>query len=537
MLGFLLALAAPALTTPALTTRAFQAPDEPSGPLGDVTVVTGPIFTDDEARTSWLRRTVNATHWTTREAVVRREIWKRRGETVDGAFADELERNLRALGLFAEAEVELVPRAGSKVIDLVVRTKDRLTISGGASGSFVGNVASGGFSLSESNLFGTGDRLSFGFFENDEDEFRGSVAYRDRYLFGTWTSATAEAGRTDQGDFAGLRVDRPFRYLADSFSWGVSARTAEAERDYFFRGDTVTEVPFDETGGGARATWREGTRFDFVTYGVAADHRSRAFGTPRGAAIERVPGDTDATHLRFTASATRIERFEKVTGLDTIRFVQDVRLGTTLSGEAGVTIRDEDGRGTESQPTFSTALTTAHRLAEDTYLSAAASASARLFAGDAMGWTSRVDLRAYQMSLPNQTLAFGARLVNADESQGLPVQLTLGEDSGLRGYPRREFDGDRILRLNLEDRWDTGLQLGAFDVGAVAFADLGWASRRGEGFGAPLRTVGIGLRIGSNELLGRGVVRIDLSFPLDERDGIDYDPLLSITAGQVFRFQ
>ncbi|MEC8494482.1 MAG: hypothetical protein VXZ39_06155, partial [Planctomycetota bacterium] len=225
------------------------------GRLGDIVIVTGPIFSAGEEKSHLFRRLVNATHWTTRESVVRREIWKRRGDPVDDGFAAELERNLRALGLFAEAEVTLVPREGSDVVDLRVETRDRFSIAGGASGSFVGNVASGGFSLSESNLFGSGDRVSLGFLENEDDEFRGSLSYRDRYLFGTWTSASAQVGRTDQGDFAGISVDRPFRYLADDFSWALAGRTAEAEQDYFLQGDTVTEVPFDETGGGARATW------------------------------------------------------------------------------------------------------------------------------------------------------------------------------------------------------------------------------------------------------------------------------------------
>ena len=169
-----------------------------------------------------------------------------------------------------------------------------------------------------------------------------------------------------------------------------------------------------------------------------------------------MPGDTDATYLAVTASAQTIDGFEKVTGLDTIRFVQDVRLGTTLRGEFGATVRDEAGRGTEVQPTLAADLRTAHRLTSSAYVSAGLSGRARVFAGEAVGWRSAVDLRAYELSLPDQTLAFSARLTSADESQDLPVQLTLGEDSGLRGYPRRELVGDQVLRLNLEDRWDTG---------------------------------------------------------------------------------
>ena len=182
-----------------IAARLSRAPPRPSKDASETSRSTGPIFSAGEERETLFRRLVNATHWTTRESVVRREIWKRRGDPVDEAFAAELERNLRALGLFAEADVTLVPREDSDVVDLRVETRDRFSIAGGASGSFVGNVASGGVSLSESNLFGGGDRVSFGFSENEDDEFRGSISYRDRYLFGTWTGASAQVGRDGPG--------------------------------------------------------------------------------------------------------------------------------------------------------------------------------------------------------------------------------------------------------------------------------------------------------------------------------------------------
>lgn len=536
LLVALLLAAAPAPAPPIGPQGEGVAATAESGTLGRVVVNTRAIF-PAEGHLNLGRRIVNATHWTTSESVVRREVWKRPGDRVDADFAAELERNLRATGLFAEVEARLVPAGDDGTLDLHVTTRDRLSISGGASASFVGDVASGGFSLAESNLFGSGDRLSFGFFENDQGEFRGAALYRDRYVAGTWTTGTVEVGRTDQGDFALARLDRPFRYLEDDFSWRVDGSTAESERDYFLGGDTVSEVPFSQDAGGARVTWRAGTRFDFVTWGLALDHTTQAFGSPRGAPVERVPGDTDATRLALTASATEIARFEKLRGLDTLEFVQDVRFGTTLAAELGALRRDEDGRGAELQPTASARVTSSHRLGPGLLASASAGGSARTYAGEAQGWTAELDLRAYGLLAHEHTLAFAARAVDTAEAQGLPVQLTLGEDAGLRGYPRRQFTGDRLVRLNLEERWHPGLSLGALDVGAVVFADMGWIGDRGEGLGAPLHSVGVGLRLGSVELLGASVLRLDFSVPLDDRGGEQFDPLISFTLGQVFTFQ
>jgi outer membrane protein assembly factor BamA len=120
------------------------------------------------------------------------------------------------------------------------------------------------------------------------------------------------------------------------------------------------------------------------------------------------------------------------------------------------------------------------------------------------------------------------------EGEDLPIELTLGEDNGLRGYPAREFSGTRRLRFNLEDRIDTGLEVRTVRFGLVPFFDAAWIGD--EGWGSPLASVGVGLRIGSPEIFGRGVLRFDLAFPLTEVGGESFDPSLSIALGQVFTF-
>ena len=505
--------------------------------LRRIEVETAPIFSDEEETRNPLRRLANWTHWTTRESVPLREIWKAPGDRVDASFAAELERNLRATGLFAEVVVTLRPVEGSEgECDLVVRTRDRLSISGGASGSFVGDVASGGVALSESNLGGTGDRLSFSYRENDLGESRGGVSYRDRYLFGTWTTASFDVGRTDDGDFYGARLDRPLRYLADDVSWSASARYAAADADYFALDENVAEAAFEDTTVSAAYSVRAGERFDAWSRGLRLDHTDRLFGRVTGPAAGaiRAPGDTRSTYVAATLGRAAIRRFDEVTGIDTLRFVEDVELSTRATLELGATLRDEDGRGSEAQPTAALSLTDRRALGQNAYLSAAVDARARAYAGEAVGWSLGGRVTAFETSLPGQTLGATAFYLQAEEDQGLPVQLTLGEGGGLRGYPRRQLTGSRIAGINLEDRIDPELSLGKIDFGAAVFFDVGWASDAGEGFGRPFTAAGAGLRIGSNEVLGRRVLRLDVSFPLDDVAGESLDPLISFTLGQTF---
>ena len=55
-------------------------------------------------------------------------------------------------------------------------------------------------------------------------------------------------------------------------------------------------------------------------------------------------------------------------------------------------------------------------------------------------------------------------------------QLTLGGDTGLRGYPTRYQPGDRSYLVTLEQRYhSSAYPFGLFRVGYAAFVDVGQA--------------------------------------------------------------
>ena len=114
-----------------------------------------------------------------------REVFVQPGDLVDVTHAAELERNLRALGIFAEVEVRLVPATTEGEADLVVRTRDRLTLAAGGGASYVGGTSGLNANVAESNLFGLGDRAALSFRSSDDGEFRGVASWQDLHLFDT----------------------------------------------------------------------------------------------------------------------------------------------------------------------------------------------------------------------------------------------------------------------------------------------------------------------------------------------------------------
>jgi hypothetical protein len=250
-----------------------------------------------------------------------------------------------------------------------------------------------------------------------------------------------------------------------------------------------------------------------------------------------VPGDTESTFAGFAFGHRTIFGFREVQGLDTLEYVQDLQLSADFDAVIGPTLRAEEGEADTIQPTLGLNTHLAYEPVHDTFVSVAAAGRGRTYAGELQGWVVGFDVTAYELALRPHTLAAHLSYDEVEEEQGLPIQLTLGEDQGLRGYPAQEFTGERVLKLNFEDRIDLGARIGTVHFGAVVFFDVGWIEDRGEGFGAPLRSVGCGLRIGSDALLGSRVVRIDLSFPLDDFEGEEFDPLVSVSLGQVFTFR
>ena len=70
----------------------------------------------------------------------------------------------------------------------------------------------------------------------------------------------------------------------------------------------------------------------------------------------------------------------------------------------------------------------------------------------------------------------------------------------------------------------------------VGFFDAGWVAERDQSLSDPFRSIGVGLRLGSSECVGGGVLRFDVAFPLDEIPGGSDNVQISVALGQVFSF-
>ncbi len=504
--------------------------------IRNIDITTRDVFTQEEAQGNLIYGLANFLHYTTDKDVIRTELWFHENDRVTRAEIEELERNLRALGLFGEVRTEL-HHVDDDTDDLDIWTRDKFSLIVSAGVSSVGGVNTFRGQLGETNLFGEGKRLTVSGRSDDQDQ---SVLlnYDDPQLFKSWYHANVTAGSSTEGPVAAVSIYKPFKHLTDPVSHGVSLSRVPYRADYYDDGTKVAEVKLKRVGGSAYLAHGFGPSDRRASLGIFVSGTSSRYGAATGsqAASIPVPGDTTEVQIGVRGTLDWAAEYLELENVDTLDYVEDQQLGVTVDLSLAGVLRDENGVGSELQTNLSGRVLAAARPFEDTYLTFELRGASRFGDGDVKSWEGRASVHGFQQSLPAQTLAFALRRDGAEDDQGLPRQLTLGEDNGLRGYPARQFNGTRMTVLNLEDRIATGVEVLSVHIGAVAFADFGWPGGNSPNAGELFRSVGVGLRFGSSNLFGSNVFRLDAAWPLDEQAGRSFDMSLSFSAGQVFSF-
>jgi hemolysin activation/secretion protein len=145
--------------------------------------------------------------------------------------------------------------------------------------------------------------------------------------------------------------------------------------------------------------------------------------------------------------------------------------------------------------------------------------SGRCAPGGVADGLDRAGCRFYRHLGTKSTLV-AARNAEVGHALEADHELSLGGDTGLRGYPLRYQSGSGRALLTLEQRFYTNRSLwNLADIGGAIFFDAGrsWgASAFGptENYGL-LKDIGLGLRLGSTRSSLGNVLHIDIAFPLD----------------------
>jgi hypothetical protein len=475
-----------------------------------------------EGERVWLFRMANRFHRVTRPQTVRRMLLFQPADPVSPAAIAESERVLRGSRIFYDARIVPV-RIGDDSVDFEVQARDVWSLTGGVGLGRSGGVNTFRVEVEDTNLLGYGKDLQFRY-QSSVDRDLGYVRYRDANLFGSRYRLDTEIARASDGHEKRLAIDRPFYSLDARWGAGVSGFIVSRVEPNYRLGKVAYKYgrywEFGELWGGWSRGLRDGGTSRWLggwTYDSNDFYRARRKGP-----VSIVPPDRTISWLWLGGEWIR-DRYVVTRDLDKIQRSEDLNLGRQATfrfgrsfGELGATYSEwvmsgtfSDGvRWGERQLLF-TSGTLWGRIRDSRATDTLVTGTARYFLND----------------FPNGRLlvsAQGAMAWDLDRDR----QLLLGGENGLRGYPLRYQQGNRLALLTLEQRvYHDREYLHLFRFGAAAFFDVGraWETNGPGRNGAVdgwLRDIGVGLRVSSTRSARGAMVHFDVAYPLDGPDDI-----------------
>ena len=496
--------------------------------IGRVTVLELPIFEPDEnGENNALYRLANRLHIGTRSQVIEAQLLFRPGDLYSRRRLDETARNLRQLRFIREPEIRIVGYRDG-LVDVEVVTQEVWTTNPGISYGRSGGKSSTSIQLEEINLFGYGKHLAFDY-ANDVDRTSYTVRWRDPAMRGSrWRNELALRD-SDDGDGKSFLIERPFYALDTRWSAGFQAAREESIESVYRLGEPVAGYGQDNEMAEVRYGWSRGLRNGWTRRAIAGlRHEQARFAfAPEASAPAMLPGDKNFTYP-FLRLEVLQDDFATARNRDQIARTEDFHFGIRYAAELGLAgsvfgsdrdaaiIRAEASRG--------------FRLSEEKSLFLHGSYSGRIEGNAAADSLLSGGVRFYRESGP-KTVFFAGLSADVGHELDADHELSIGGDTGLRGYPLRYQSGSGRALLTLEERFFTKYSLWRLaSVGGAVFFDVGrsWGD---SAFGPTqnqglLKDVGIGLRLGSRRSSLGNVLHIDLAFPLDGPKSISSAQLL-----------
>lgn len=525
----------------------------PQGNISYVFVDNRSIFDvadlDPDTRFLWAYRLANKLHMRTRRDFILDELLFKVGDCLDPPLLEETGRILRGYRFIGQSDVFAVPQPdGTHHVN--VYTQDEWTTRVDLGIQLDDGLRLNGLEVSEENLMGRG-MLVRAFLREDREEKDIGFEFETPRFLGTRWDQRMSLGTTRSGNFFEESLVYPFLGEVGRVGARQSFLWRETLFSYAVSGaseHTHLLVPFLDERSDLAVGFRMGRPGNLTVLGLGTSRESIRFRdfpltveyVNRGDFSDTEPVDSvgiaEVMGQTVSRRANRINlfmgqrnlRFLQRRGLDALKGVQDVQVGTEVMVGLGRTVKAFQESGVKSPDDLHTQ---AYLFAGGAWsgwtVNAQLSAEARqvyLPGGGKSEWDdvfAEADAYVYWQSAPsgNHTL-----LLRISGAGGwwltTPFQLTLGGRQGVRGYRDEDFPGSQRVVLSLEDRlympWpapellDFGLtlflDLGHMRAGEVPFGvDSGWRAAVGGGirFGLPPGTA--------------TMARIDLALPLSRR--------------------
>jgi outer membrane protein assembly factor BamA len=490
--------------------------------IGKIDIDIRNIFDEGDSRESnGLFRLANHLHIRTKRSTIKAQLLFASGEPYLARRLAETERALRLLSYVYDARVVPVRYADGKV-DVKVITKDVWTLSPGLSFGRAGGTNSTNFNLQDTNFLGWGKALQVSH-GSTVDRTSDTLAWTDPNVLGSrWTSALIYVDSSD-GSQRSAQIIRPFYSLDAPWSTKITALSFDRTVSRYNLGNIVDQFndnqsSYELSGGisdGLIDGWTKR-----LTFGMRYD-RNLFLPTP-GTSLPalQLPPDRILSYP-FVGFDILQDKYKKTGDENQIGRTEDLYFGTEITGEVGLS---NGAFGADRNAIMLTAKALRGiELTELQQLFLTSDFSSRIEDGRARNLIADAGAK-YYWRWREDWLLYAGLAGTVTDSLDPDMQLLLGGDNGLRGYPLRYESGTSRALLTVEQRFYTDwYPFRLARVGGAIFTDVGrtWGTGViGNSDPGLLRDVGFGLRLGNTRSGLGNVLHIDFAFPLNNIAGI-----------------
>ncbi len=462
--------------------------------------------TDSAAYNHWFFKLANRFHIKTRRFVVARELLQERGDIFSRELADETERNLRAMPYLWDARVSFYPDDKGRGI-LKVSTSDRWTLAGGPSFSRTNGENIIELRAEESNLLGLGQYVLFDYFHRQKEPDYFLLTYLERRLLGTRNQFNISVN-TDpeigQRDFSLLR---PLYSLNSKFGYTLLYSRVKRRTDYYSTSDKIAQ---NQVGGEVYeigSIYRWGELHTKVFTGLTFQYRHLNYSDFKGLGVI-FPTDSNYNCIFLQFGLQNIQ-YSKATRINYFSQIEDIPLVT-----GGQLIGGWYYDNSWDKLYLSMSFSFNYSLNYSNHFFFLEFDRKYWYEGNIdFRNQSNISIKYYENRLSWLTpMLFAA--YQEDFSRSQLYFLRLGENLGVRGYPKNYTSGEKLFRANGELRFFPGIRILSIDIGAVQFVDVGETMGRGESFSKNklLWSVGGGIRIGTGKISHHNIIRMDMAY-------------------------
>ncbi|MFT3666898.1 hypothetical protein [Piscinibacter sp.] len=485
--------------------------------VGTITVHAGPIFdADNPDEDKALFRLANRLHVTTRPGVVARALLFASGEPLSARLIEESERLLRADRQFYDVAIRPVALHDDGTVDIEVATRDTWSFDPGLSVGHSGGETTGGFSVRDYNVLGTGTSIALGR-AKDAERTSTEFEFSNERAFGTRAAFLLQHATRSDGRRHAVSLVRPFYALDARWSAGASVLDDTRIDRVYQAGDTVARYHRGERRAELFGALSPGLRDGWVQrWALGLGLRDDTYALDPELPAPPVPLPEDR---RLRAPFVRFElvedRFERELNRNLIGRPEFFALGLAARVQVGKAL---PGLGSTRRPwLYGASVARGFEPGPGQRLMLQAQIDGEV--GQGRVQRQRAGIKA-QFYLPqsHRRLFYAALALDRLRRPELPDTLLLGADEGLRGYPLRYQSGTRRALFSAEQRFYTDLYVWQlFRVGGALFFDAGRAwggdivNPRDAGW---LRDAGAGLRVVSVRSAFSNVLHVDLAVPI-----------------------